>query len=804
MKYNVTITIFLAFFSITFAYAQSNSSRELREKFKIPPPEFRAFYPFHGAAGAAHRETGTIRADLDNIYNKYGYGGVMIAPTTDKPYAGKQNSTPGYMKHVGNGLQTTLPAGASPWLMILPKGISPYKHQAPEGSADVIKPVPLPAYLSKDYFDQLREVLSYSKETGRKVILYDEIGYPSGISNYTTPEKYYRQLLEKKEELVAGPTYFKKTIADQGFLMAVVAMNAVSGKRIDLTPMVKNNILTWNAPSGNWRLMTFNCVTANASGGELDYKRATNYLDPDAAKWFVDKVYEPHAKEVGQYFGNTMFQTFFDDVGIFDEELTWTSKFNEKFKSLYGKNPATYYPALWENIGHETDAARIAFFDTRAELLADGFPKVITDWGVKNNIQVSGHCPGNYDPQPVDMNGDPFKFYRAQPIPMVDVIFSYPTGRDGFKLVSDGADYYDKPIVAAETFSSFSPPGQTAGYRRLMELYVRGINRLMGSGLPQSDVPGSQTAFSEWVGRNSMMLQGGKRISEIAIFYPIADLEAFYHFNASGYTKDMRWGTFVPYDNDFMAIGEMLLGEVHRDFTFMHPDFLLSEKIKINNSKLELENKGNSQSYKILILPGQSVISLKALQKIKAYYDQGGTIIATSLLPSKASELTGNDKATIANNGKVQAIIKEMFGIDASKPMPEGVSAIRSNKLNGRAVFIRKPDGQLLKETIDRLNISADVVFEGNPAPLSGGGMLSYIHKKKDNRDIYFFANSSDDNIETFVKIRGKIIPELWNPSTGETTPIKDISYVKINGQDYTRIPMRLMEVTCTFVISAN
>jgi len=801
---NKLIAISIAILCIGASFAQLTDLKSLKDQFKNPLPEYRAFYPFHGAAGAAHKETGTIRADLDRIYNTYGYGGVMIAPTTDKPYTGKYTTDPGYFKHIGNGLQTKLPEGASPWLMTLPKGTLPYTHDEPDNAVTVLKPVPLPAYLSKEYFDQLREVLDYSKETGRKVILYDEIGYPSGVTNYSTPEKYYRQLLDKKEELVVGPKAFLKTISPEGTLMAVVAMNTVSKERVDLTPMIKNNLLSWKAPPGNWKLMTFNCLTAKASGGELDYRRAINYLEPEAVNWFIDRVYEPHAKEVGKYFGNTMIHTFFDDVGIFDEEKTWTSKFNERFIALYGKNPAIYYPALWENIGYETDAARIAFFDTRAELLADGFPKIVTDWGNKNNIQVSGHCPGNYDPQPVDMNGDPFKFYRAQPIPLVDVIFAYPTGRDGFKLISDGADFYDKPIVVAETFSSFSPPGKTAGYRRIMELYTRGINRIMGSGLPKSDVQGAKTDFSEWVGRLSMMLQGGKRVSEIAIFYPIADLEAFYHFDAPEFTKDMRWGTFVPNDCDFQAVGEMLLGETHRAFTFIHPDFLLSEKMKIKGSTLELENKVNNQNYKVLILPGQTVISLKALQRIKAYYDNGGVVVATSLLPSKASELTGNVKVTIANNQKVQAIIQEMFGIDSSKPMPEGVSIVKANKMNGRSVFIRKPDGNLMSLTLNKLNIDADVNFEGNPSPSSGGGMLSFIHKQKDNREIYYFANSSDETVETTVEVRGKIIPVLMNPTNGESDLIKDVEYIKKNGKDYTRFPLKLIAVTSTFVVSEN
>jgi hypothetical protein len=800
---NRLMIVCIVVFSIGTCFAQTNGNLNLQDKFRNPPFEYRPFFPFQGAGSSNYQTTENIQEQLDKIYNIYGYGGIIVSPADDKPFKVNQKNQPSYLRHIGNGLQVTRPAGSSPWLMTLPLGVKPYKSEARKDQ-DFSKLRPLPAYLSKEYFNQLKNILATSKKHERKVIFYDEVGYPSGIANHTTPEQYYRKLLVKEEEPIAGPIEIQKDITGKGVLMAIVAMNSSTLDRINLTPLVTKNALRWNAPSGDWKLMFFYCVTATPHGGELDYRSAIDYMDPEAVNWFVDKVYEPHAREVGEYFGTTLFQTFFDDVGIFDEERTWTTKFNEKFKARTGLNPEIYYPALWENIGPETEAARIAFFDTRAELLADGFPKIVTDWGMKNNIEVSGHAPGNYDPQPVDMNGDPFKFYRAQPIPMVDVIFSYPTGRDGFKLVSDGADFYDKPIVAAETFSSFSPPGKKAGYRRLMELYIRGVNRFMGSGLPSLDVPEEKTTFANWVGRSSMMLQGGKRIADIAIYYPIADLEAFYHFDAVEYTKDMRWGTFVPYDNDFMAVGEMLLGEVHRDFTFVHPDFLLSDKIRINGKTLELENKVNNQTYNVLIIPGQKVISLKALEKIKAYYDQGGIVLATSLLPSIASELTGNEKENLSNNQRVQAIVKEIFGIDPTRTMPEGVSAIKTNKMKGKAVFIRKPDGKLLSKIIDKLKVSKDVIFEGEPSPMSGGGMFSYIHKNKENRDIYFFANSSDDEVETITLVRGKIIPELWNPTTGEVKQIKETEYVKKDGQDYTRFPILLKAVTSTFVVSAN
>ncbi len=198
MKIKLVLNCLLSL-SVGSVSAQSLAKADLRQQFKNPPFEFRASYPFQGAAGTLYKDTTSLIEQLDNVYTKYGFGSVMIAPTSDKPFIPKNNGSPGYLKHVGNGLQATLPAGASPWLMTLPKGVTPYKYQADPEYQSNVKPAPLPAYLSKEHFDRLKEILAYSKEKGRKVVFYDEIGYPSGIANHTTPEKYYRKLLVKSE-----------------------------------------------------------------------------------------------------------------------------------------------------------------------------------------------------------------------------------------------------------------------------------------------------------------------------------------------------------------------------------------------------------------------------------------------------------------------------------------------------------------------------------------------------------------------------------------------------------------------------
>lgn len=266
---NKFTTLCVAMFSVGCSFAQPVDKTDLREQFKNPPFEFRAIFPFQGAGGANYNESESIQNQLDKIYNQYGFGGILVAPTDDKPFTGKQNSEPGYVQHIGNGLQTKLPVGASPWLMTLPPGVTSYKNNSSSADQQPSKPAPPPAYLSKEYFDQLRTILAYSKGKGRKVVFYDEIGYPSGIANHTTPEKFRRKVLQKNEESVAGPKEIRKTIPENGTLMAVVGMNTSTYERIDLTPQVKNNTLSWKVPSGTWKIMVLNCVTTKIAGGEL-------------------------------------------------------------------------------------------------------------------------------------------------------------------------------------------------------------------------------------------------------------------------------------------------------------------------------------------------------------------------------------------------------------------------------------------------------------------------------------------------------------------------------------------------------
>jgi hypothetical protein len=97
-----------------------------------------------------------------------------------------------------------------------------------------------------------------------------------------------------------------------------------------------------------------------------------------------------------------------------------------------------------------------------------------------------------------------------------------------------------------------------------------------------------------------------------------------------------------------------------------------------------------------------------------------------------------------------------------------------------------------------------DVDFLEPMAPLRRGneyeGALTYIHKVKDGRDIYFFANSSPKNIDTTVVLRGGKSLTIWNPHTGAQEPA-EFTPSEANGQPVTTVHLVLPSVSSRFYI---
>jgi hypothetical protein len=254
--------------------------------------------------------------------------------------------------------------------------------------------------------------------------LYDEYGFPSdsagapnsrdiGLFAERYPEATLKRL-DKHEEAVTGPAAYEKTVPP-GTLMSAVAMNAATLERVDITGQVRDRRIGWQVPSGTWKIMVFTCVK--------DGYPCCDYLDPEAVDKFIGMTHQAYYDRFKDYFSTTIDSTFYDEPTLYrGEGRTWTDQFNEKFEHKYGFDPKPYYPALWYDIGPQTEAARNYLFGFRAELYASGFPRRIQDWCSGHGIAATGHQDQEEVVNPVSVSGDLMKCFQYQAIPGVDKI----------------------------------------------------------------------------------------------------------------------------------------------------------------------------------------------------------------------------------------------------------------------------------------------------------------------------------------------------------------------------------------------
>lgn len=673
---------------------------------------------------------------------------------------------------------------------------------------DNLHPGTLPKFLSEDYFALYQDILETAKEFDMKVIMYDDNDFPSGMAGGKIEElfpEHTLKRLDKIEKEVKGPGTYIDSIP-KGTLMAAVAMNTVSLERIEINNFIKNGILKWHIPHGTWKIMLFMMVK---DGSHTNYL-VVDYMDSIAVKHAINLTYDKYAKRFSSYFGNVIQMTFFDDVGFWRFPRSWTAAFNKKFIELNGFDPKSYYPALWFNIGPETEAVRYAFFNTRAELLAEGYPRLVSEWNVQHGLKDTGHPPGNYDPTPIDMNGDIFKFYRYTAVPLTDAILDYQFGQNGHKLISSAAEYYDRPVVATEIYGAFKNSyfDSLMLYRPMMEMFVRGVNFVIPHGMWYNPDPKTinipplispynpkiapaLSEYSDFVGRSCLLLQGGRRVADIGLFYPFESLAGWYRFEDP---KNPRQGFFVSPETDYQRISGWLTNEIRRDFTFIHPEFFLDDKYSIKDGTVNLTNKENFQEYKALILSGCNIIAPKTLEKILDFYKSGGLVISTTQLPFKSSEM-GKDQQIID-------LINEVFGVDPLKQSEIQEISKNSNNKGGRSFFIPHPNQTALDSILHKYLPDADVEFVANPQLTTEKGKFSYIHKIKDGRKIYYFANSSDETIETEVLLRGNLKLKKWNPHNGSITSDFKSDPVTKNGKEFTMLNLKLEAVQSVFYIS--
>jgi len=657
-------------------------------------------------------------------------------------------------------------------------------------------------YMSDEFFRLYRLALEQAKKHHLYVILYDDYFFPTGTVCGQLYKKYPEHMakrLDKVEKDISGPQTVQLTIPE-GTCIGAVAFNKDTYQRIDISDKAEHNTLRYAVPEGNWKVMAF--YLNHDAVLKIRNPGLVNYLDPDAVEKFIELSYDRFYDNLKEYFGDTIRMAFYDEPSLhWLEGRVWTASFNEDFKSKFGYSPMTYYPALWYDIGPETQAARNALYGFRAELFQDNFIAKLNNWCSDHGIRLTGHLDQEEIPNPVPINGDLIRMFKHQDIPGADDVFYWGRANTGYKLVTSASCNYDKPVTMAETYAAYEKINDKILLQVAMDQYAMGISfQVTAAGIigRANNVPD----LNRYVGRTSYILQHGRHVADVAILYPIAALQGCFTFD-TGWEYAYTGGNPPP-EIDYMDIGEILFRRLRVDYTYLHPEVLRNRCI-IRDDKLILNNKVNRETYHLLIVPGGSTIQKSTAEKIKRYYDNGGAILATSRLPAHSAEFE--------NDMGVRRTFSQIFNVstDAIAAGQIQVNAAKGylhnrNAAGGEAFFLPKPDPDKINAILQQVIPVPDVNIHEKPWPVKTGidydGALTYIHKVKQGRDIYFFANSSEKHIDTIVTLCGRKSLIIWNPHSGQIQPA-DYHHTTTNaGRPTTNLQLTLPAVSSRFFIS--
>ena len=727
-------------------------------------------------------------------------------------------------------------------------------------------------YLGATYLDRIRLAVAEAQKLGLKTWIYDEMNWPSGTAD--------KQVLAERPDLtqkylecisfkVRGPWFAYLTGADSRYLdferSAPVAAFALGsdGQIIDLTPYLSFvDVIPWEAPPGNWRLMY------------LVEKEADYYIDalnPEATAEFLRLGYAPYAAATREWFGPQM-PGFYTDEPAMHYYLTggdnpivpWTHGMFGRFQERNGYNLRPRLPHLFFDVDAESAQVRFDFYNTLTEFYSQAYYAQIHAWCQAHNVRFTGHLLyEEWLRKMIRVEGNPFKHYAHMDIVGVDHLYPFIGSRDrpdehvAIKLASSAAHHLGSEQVLCESFGGIFMDATMQRMKWIADWeYVLGVNLLNPHGFHYTlegprkrDWPPSMfyqypwwhyyDHFSAYMSRLGYMLTGGRHAAKVAVLWPIQNMFATYTPQTHSISGDRT-------EHDFNTLTDLLL-RLHYDFDYLDEDILAGAAIEKGCIQVAEER------YELLILPPMAYLKLSTVAAMEKFVDAGGRLLGMIFLPDQAFSSAG-----IVD---VAARIEALFGVNpgqsqrdradqtdisvAEKAHPNGGAtcflhsyalarqlpwrlqmqlALPGRPENPHFVietlgdenryFFEPPNGEFETPTA-REEITAEVqlaraevadalqrVLNTLLAPdiVIDNRELFCLHRVKDEQDLFFLVNPTQRAQSAWIALPGALQPSIWDPATGNQRPVAPTALV----EGFTRFQVWLPAVGACFILTAG
>lgn len=567
-----------------------------------------------------------------------------------------------------------------------------------------------------------------------------------------------------------------------------------SGDIIDLTSNLKDSILEWNAPAGEWTIIRYGytctgAVTSTTSDGWGGL--SLDHLSVEAFELFANTVIVPLIK-TAQTAGNSVkfLQTDSWEMSV----VNWTRYFPEEFAKLRGYDIHKFMPVLTGRIVDNRQVSNRFLHD---------FRKTVGDCVENNHYRLFYNLAHQYGMGIHPESGGP----HSAPVDALKVmgISDFPQGEfwamaNTHRIKDDErlsvrqsacvAHTNGKRFVAAEGPTSIGPqwersPKDLKG--NIDRVFCSGVNRIVWHTFTSSPkefgLPGNEYFagthlnpnvtwwkqagdFINYLNRSSYMLQQGLFVADVLYYYG-DDVPNFVFLKEE--LPDLKFG----YDCDKCS-----------------KDVILN-RVSYDGNKIVLPD---GMSYRILMLTPEKAIDLEVLQKVETLVKQGMVVISPR--PENITGLTGFPDS----DSKLKEIVTRLWGA------VDGINVKENPYGKGKVIW-----GKNVNDVLAEMNVSPDFAFAGNTKQTA----LDYIHRTTKELEIYFISNRFSrrefndfqyrylpglpdryEQVECSFRVNG-MVPEIWDPVTGEISQIP--VYREENGN--TLVPMHFGPEGSKFVV---
>ncbi|MBQ9151989.1 MAG: hypothetical protein IJX72_07040, partial [Clostridia bacterium] len=509
-------------------------------------------------------------------------------------------------------------------------------------------------YLQDDEeFAILKDVFDYANKQGMNTWIYDEYQWPSG--------KAFGLVLKGHDEFEATGVEHKTLSGNGG-----TASYALTGTDIRVMQAVlddddgtRNVEINTDgtvsvAAKGKWKLdvyvlsYTFDDVEDPTNWEKL---RDVDLLNPAAVARFIEVTHEQYKLKLGDTFANV--EGFFTDEPQLGNRAmlsyaVWTPDLDKMFYETYGYE--LNLPSLFSGNTDYDKIIRMNYYQLVASLFKTAYIDQIADWCEANGTISSGHLLFEEDMNDhiETYGGDFLQFVGGMTVPGADVLWVNPEllmGKHnignymGLRYVASAAKNAGKEDVfieynpdAAEMLPDDPMPASYGG---------ASISRLLGCNVfhvinPQYNYSTTQLQeLNTYVGRMNTVLDEVNECGDIAVFYPIATVQALHNADSdhSSTTGGARGTRAYKLNTNYEDLCKHLLTNQYM-FTVLDDETIRAATVTADGRLV-----AGLGSYRVVILGYAQYISVEALEKLTVFVEAGGTVILVGDTPEHGLRL---------------------------------------------------------------------------------------------------------------------------------------------------------------------